>query len=111
VRRERALAVHGAQILRVPERDGTLSWRAVLKQLASLGIQSILIEGGAATAASALKEKAVDKILLFYAPKIIGGDGRVMIDSLGIKSANEALKVRRFAIVRSGEDILVTGYL
>ncbi|HEX2226071.1 MAG TPA: bifunctional diaminohydroxyphosphoribosylaminopyrimidine deaminase/5-amino-6-(5-phosphoribosylamino)uracil reductase RibD [Candidatus Binatia bacterium] len=111
VRRERALAAQGAQILRVPERDGTLSWRAVLNQLASLGIQSILIEGGAATAASALKEKAVDKILLFYAPKIIGGDGRVMIDRLGIRSANEALQVRRFAIARSGEDILLTGYL
>jgi diaminohydroxyphosphoribosylaminopyrimidine deaminase/5-amino-6-(5-phosphoribosylamino)uracil reductase len=110
-RRARALAARGAKILRVVERHGKLSWRGVLKELAGLGVQSILIEGGAATAASALNEKAVDKVLLFYAPKIIGGDGRVMIDSLGIKSANKALKLRGLEIARSEEDIVVSGYL
>jgi diaminohydroxyphosphoribosylaminopyrimidine deaminase/5-amino-6-(5-phosphoribosylamino)uracil reductase len=110
-RRARALAARGARVLRVAERNGKLPWSTVLKQLASLGIQSVLIEGGAAIAASALKEKAVDKILFFYAPKIIGGDGRVMIDTLGIKAAKRALRLERLEVTRSGSDFMVSGYL
>jgi diaminohydroxyphosphoribosylaminopyrimidine deaminase/5-amino-6-(5-phosphoribosylamino)uracil reductase len=110
-RRAHPLAARGARILRVAQRNGKLSWRAVLKQLAALGVQSVLIEGGAVTAASALKEQAIDKILLFYAPKIIGGDGRVMIDSLGVKSLKKALQLRRVEVARSGDDIMVSGYL
>jgi diaminohydroxyphosphoribosylaminopyrimidine deaminase/5-amino-6-(5-phosphoribosylamino)uracil reductase len=110
-RRAGALAERGARILRVAERNGRLPWRAVLAQLAGLGIQSVLIEGGAAVAASALKEKAVDKILFFYAPKLIGGDGRVMIGALGIRSAGRPLMVRRLEVTRSGPDIVVSGYI
>jgi diaminohydroxyphosphoribosylaminopyrimidine deaminase / 5-amino-6-(5-phosphoribosylamino)uracil reductase len=110
-RRARALAARGAQVLRVAERDGKLPWSAVLQQLASLGIQSVLIEGGAAVAASALKEKAVDKVLFFYAPKIIGGDGQVMIEALGTKAAKRSLKLHRLEVKVSGGDIMVSGYL
>ena len=67
--------------------------------------------GGAATAGRALKAKAVDKILFFYAPKIIGGDGRAMIDGLGIKSVKKSLTVKRLKTDRAGDDIIVSGYL
>jgi diaminohydroxyphosphoribosylaminopyrimidine deaminase/5-amino-6-(5-phosphoribosylamino)uracil reductase len=110
-RRVRALAARGALVLRLAERHGKFPWSAVLRKLASLEIQSVLIEGGAAIAASALREKAVDKVLFFYAPKIIGGDGRAMIESLGIKSAKSALKIARLEVMRSGPDIMVSGYL
>jgi diaminohydroxyphosphoribosylaminopyrimidine deaminase/5-amino-6-(5-phosphoribosylamino)uracil reductase len=110
-RRARALAATGARVLRVPERNGFVSWRALLKQLASLGILSVLIEGGAVTAASALKEKAVDKVLFFFAPKIIGGDGKAMIAGLGIKKASRSIQLKGMDVRRSGADIMVSGYL
>ena len=97
--------------MRLAERNGKITWRAVLKGLARQGIQSVIIEGGAATAARALKAKAVDKILFFYAPKIIGGDGRAMIDGLGIKSVKKSLTVKRLKTDRAGDDIIVSGYL
>jgi diaminohydroxyphosphoribosylaminopyrimidine deaminase/5-amino-6-(5-phosphoribosylamino)uracil reductase len=109
--RARALEARGARVLRLPESNGKLSWSAILKELALLGIQSVLIEGGAAIAASALKEKAVDKILFFYAPKIIGGDGRVMIDGLGTKSAKKSLELQLIEVARSGGDVMISGYL
>jgi diaminohydroxyphosphoribosylaminopyrimidine deaminase/5-amino-6-(5-phosphoribosylamino)uracil reductase len=107
----RALEARGARVLRLPDRHGKFAWSAILKKLASLEIQSVLIEGGAAVAASALKADAVDKILFFYAPKIIGGDGRVMIAGLGIQSADKSLKLNRLQTRRSGVDIMVSGYL
>jgi len=71
----------------------------------------VMIEGGATTAASALKEKVVDKIVFYYAPKILGGDGRAMIDALGIRRVKQALRIQRMEVERSGTDLLVTGYL
>jgi diaminohydroxyphosphoribosylaminopyrimidine deaminase/5-amino-6-(5-phosphoribosylamino)uracil reductase len=109
--RIRALEARGAKVLRLTERNGKIPWSAILKGLARLAIQSVLIEGGAATAASALSGRAVDKILFFYAPKIIGGDGRVMIDGLGTKSVKKSLRVERLEVTQAGGDVVVSGYL
>jgi len=109
--RVRALEARGAKVLRLAERGGKIPWGAILKVLARQGIQSLMIEGGAATAAAALKDNAVDKVLFFYAPKIIGGDGRVMIEGLGTQSVKESLPVRRLEFAKSGSDIVVSGYL
>jgi len=87
-----------------------IPWRPLLKKLASDGTVSILIEGGAAVAASALKAKVVDKVMFFYTPKLIGGDGKPRLDGLAVRRVKNALQVERMTIERSGEDILVTAY-
>jgi diaminohydroxyphosphoribosylaminopyrimidine deaminase / 5-amino-6-(5-phosphoribosylamino)uracil reductase len=107
----RALESLGATVWRLPLREGAVPWIAVLKKLAKMGIVSVLIEGGAITAAGALKEKVVDKMLLFYAPKLLGGDARYMIDSLGIQRIRQSVALRRLKIQKSGTDLLVSGYL
>jgi len=107
----RALAARGVQIWRFRLRRGMIPWGPLLKKLARLGILSVMIEGGAAVAASALQAKAVDKILIFYAPKIIGGDGRAMVDGLKIRRVHAALPVLRMSMGKSGKDVLLSGYL
>jgi diaminohydroxyphosphoribosylaminopyrimidine deaminase/5-amino-6-(5-phosphoribosylamino)uracil reductase len=110
-RKVRALEALGAKVWRFPAVRGQVVWNTFLKRLGELGIISVLVEGGAGVAASALRQRAVDKVLFFYAPKIFGGDGRVMIDSLGIDRVNQALAVGRLQVQKSGGDVLVTGYL
>jgi diaminohydroxyphosphoribosylaminopyrimidine deaminase/5-amino-6-(5-phosphoribosylamino)uracil reductase len=107
----RALVALKAQVWRFPLERGRIPWRPLLKILARLGILSVMIEGGAAIAASAIRAKVVDKVLFFYAPKIIGGDGRVMIDGLGVQRMRAALPVKRLSIKKLGNDFLVSGYL
>ena len=107
----RSLEARGAQVWKFPLRSGEIPWMAVLRKLAGSGIVSVMIEGGATVAASALRAKIVDKVIFFYAPKILGGDGRVMIDGLGIRRVDRSLRVRRLTFRKSGEDLLVSGYL
>ncbi len=109
-RKLRALETVGVQVWQFSLRRGEVHWSSLLRRLAASGIVSLLVEGGATVAASALKARAVDKILFFYAPKILG-DGRVMIDSLNIRRMTRALRVQRLAVRRSGSDLLVSGYL
>jgi diaminohydroxyphosphoribosylaminopyrimidine deaminase/5-amino-6-(5-phosphoribosylamino)uracil reductase len=110
-RKVRALESLGVKVWKFPARAGEIPWRAFLERLADLGIVSVLVEGGAKVASSALRQRAADKVMFFYAPKIIGGDGRVMIDSLGINRVSHSLAVHRIQVEKSGGDVLVTGYI
>jgi len=107
----RALEKLGVVVWCLPEHNGQVVWLPLLRKLASIGAVTLLIEGGAAVAASALKSKVVDKLELFYAPKFVGGDGRAMIASLGIAKMAGALTLQRVKLRRSGEDILLSAYL
>lgn len=109
--RIRALQARGAQVWRLPAQHGRLAWRPLLKKLARFGVVHVMIEGGAAVAASALRAGIVDKVWFFYAAKIIGGDGRPMIDGLGVKRVRAAIQFKRVEISNSDGDIVVCGYL
>ncbi|MGH7812115.1 MAG: RibD family protein, partial [Candidatus Binatia bacterium] len=107
----RAIRARGAQVWRLPARHDQVAWLPLLKRLAKIGIVSVMIEGGAAVAASAFKHRVVDKFVFFYAPKLVGGDGQAMIDSLAIGKMARAISLRVLDIRRSGSDIVVTGSL
>jgi diaminohydroxyphosphoribosylaminopyrimidine deaminase/5-amino-6-(5-phosphoribosylamino)uracil reductase len=107
----RALEKLGAEVWRFPLRNGGVPLQSVLKKMAERGMASVMIEGGAATAARALAEKAVDKICFFYAPKIVGGNGVSMIGGLGIRKMNRSRHVKNLEGEKVGQDLLVTGYL
>jgi len=110
-RKIRLLQARGAQVWKFSLHKGRIPWAAVLKKLAGLEITSVLVEGGATVAASALKERAVDKVVFFYAPKILGGDGQPMIGTLGIRRVSEAIGIQRLQVSKSGSDLMISGYL
>lgn len=110
-RKVEALRNLGAQVWQLPGYEGRIRWMPILKKLGAMGVVSVMIEGGATTARWALAEKIVDKIFFFYAPKILGGDGRVMIDALGIKRMNRSIRVQKMTVKNSGSDLLVSGYV
>lgn len=111
VRKAKAIEQTGARVLRLSGRGKGIPFASLLKTLGRMGLLSVMIEGGAAVAARALAEGAVDKVHLFYGPKIIGGDGRSMVDSLGIRSMKRCKMISDVEITRFGQDLMVTGYL
>jgi diaminohydroxyphosphoribosylaminopyrimidine deaminase/5-amino-6-(5-phosphoribosylamino)uracil reductase len=101
----------GIQVWTFPAPKGTIPFRYLLRRLGRVGITSVMIEGGAITASRAISEKVVDKVLCFYAPKVIGGDGLPMVGSLGVVRMSRCYKVRDTKVRKVGEDVLVTAYL
>lgn len=80
--------------------------------LYSLGFLSVLWECGGTLAARAITEGAVQKILAFIAPKIIGGSTAPSpVGDLGLTSMTEALSLERVRWRPVGSDCLVEGYL
>lgn len=101
----------GAQVLTCDEREGRVDLKDMLKRLGSRGIQSILLEGGRSLASSALQDGLIDKFLLFYAPKILGGeDGFGLFAGKGIKKMDCAVKLKDIAVRHFGDDLMVEAY-
>jgi diaminohydroxyphosphoribosylaminopyrimidine deaminase/5-amino-6-(5-phosphoribosylamino)uracil reductase len=68
-----ALEKAGAEVLLLPARRGRIAIAAVLTALAERGIQSVLVEGGAEVHGGFIRERLVDRVALFVAPRLIGG--------------------------------------
>jgi diaminohydroxyphosphoribosylaminopyrimidine deaminase/5-amino-6-(5-phosphoribosylamino)uracil reductase len=101
-----------AEVLIVPERDGRVDLQALIQQLGEIEITSVLLEGGAEVNASALKAGIVDKVMVFIAPKLIGGSvAPGPIGGSGIEDLSEAVSLKDISVTRVVEDILVTGRL
>ena len=76
------------------------------------GFLSVLWECGGNLAASAIAQGAVQKVLAFIAPKIIGGTtAPTPVGDLGFTTMNEALSLERVQWRSVGSDCLLEGYL
>ena len=109
-RKRKAFERLGATVWCLPCRGGFIPLKSVLKRLGDMGVVKVMIEGGATTASRALREKVVDKLLCFYAPKLIGGDGRAMLGSLGVRKMSQCWSLERTEVKKFASDILITGY-
>ncbi|HUL15518.1 MAG TPA: bifunctional diaminohydroxyphosphoribosylaminopyrimidine deaminase/5-amino-6-(5-phosphoribosylamino)uracil reductase RibD [Terriglobales bacterium] len=70
--RARQLQEAGAEVVRVSAVRGMLDLRAVVRELGKREILNVLLEAGPTLNGAALKAEIVDKLVLFYAPKLAG---------------------------------------
>lgn len=108
--KKKELETRGVRVERIaPAVDGRPEFHAILRRLGQLEITSLMIEGGAVVNATALASGVVDKVFLYYAPRIMAASGAVpFIASLG--QAGE-IQVKDLRLHRFGEDLAVEGYL
>jgi diaminohydroxyphosphoribosylaminopyrimidine deaminase/5-amino-6-(5-phosphoribosylamino)uracil reductase len=91
---------------------GQVNLKALMENLAKRGVTSILLEGGPTLNAGALQEGLVDRLLFFFAPKIIGG-GKAppAVGGEGVQKIMDAKAVKILRTRRMGPDLLVEGAL
>jgi len=111
--RKRELENLGLRVEQVPygQADGRPDLAEVMRRLGKSGIASVLIEGGATVNWTALSSGVVDKLFLFYAPKILGEGAVPFAANVGGAHAHLALAARRLRLHQFGEDFAVEGYL
>jgi diaminohydroxyphosphoribosylaminopyrimidine deaminase / 5-amino-6-(5-phosphoribosylamino)uracil reductase len=110
--RKRELEKLGLRVERVGERtDGRPDLGEVMRHLAKYDITSVLIEGGATLNWTALSSGVVDKLFLFYAPKVMGEGAVPFVATPEHGHAHVVLTPRSIRLHRFGEDFAVEGYL
>jgi diaminohydroxyphosphoribosylaminopyrimidine deaminase/5-amino-6-(5-phosphoribosylamino)uracil reductase len=86
--------------------------RAVIQRLGARELNNVIIEGGAAVNWAALSAGIVDKVFLYYAPKILGGGASIPFAlGAGFRKMDDAAYLRGLELHRFGEDFAVEGYL
>ena len=104
--RAEALAAAGAEVLLCDAVNGRVSLKDLLGKLGQQGIASVLLEGGSELNAAMLAEGLVDRVLLFVAPLLIGGDAKGLVGG-ETPALADALRLTSLSVRRSGADILV----
>ena len=98
----------GAAVLPVRARGSRVDLPSAWRALAGAGVNEVLVEGGGTLGAGLLRAGLVDRLELFLAPVLIGGDGAAVLDSLGIRKLAGAPRLEWLATRRVGSDLHLT---
>jgi diaminohydroxyphosphoribosylaminopyrimidine deaminase / 5-amino-6-(5-phosphoribosylamino)uracil reductase len=85
--------------------------KETLKILGKQSISSLLIEGGGEVNASFMNQKLVDKVVLYLAPKLIGGKhAPTFLEGEGIDKMGQAIGFSSVELSKIGPDYKFIGY-
>lgn len=102
----------GIEVLVIKKKNNRVDLNDLMTVLGELGIDSVLLEGGAALAYSALEAGVVNKVQVYVAPKLIGGEqAKTPIGGDGVSRLQDAFKLSDLNVRRIGEDIVLEGDL
>ena len=107
-RRDKAISL-GATVMQLPsDVDGRVDLAALLGELVTSGIASVMVEGGATLITGFFKAQLVDRLAVCIAPKILG-DGVEAIGDLGIRDLARSLTLADTAVEPYGVDLILSG--
>ncbi len=102
----------GARIVTSAVSGGRVALDGLMGRLGAMGVTSLLIEGGSRVIASAFREKIVDKIFFFYAPKLAGGnDGFAICTGAGPDRMDQCIPIKDIEVQCFENDVMISGYL
>ena len=107
--RARTLQRAGVEVVRVASRSGHVDLHTVIRELGKREILNVLLEAGAELNGAALQAGIVDKMILFYAPKIMGTGG-VPMARIPSRWFPKSPVLKNLTVEKSGRDFVVTGY-
>jgi diaminohydroxyphosphoribosylaminopyrimidine deaminase / 5-amino-6-(5-phosphoribosylamino)uracil reductase len=86
--------------------------KELLSRLGEEGITSVYVEGGQRVNASFIKIKAVNRIITYLSPKLIGGDDAPgMLGDLQVMNLDNAYQLQFESFEQIGDDIKITSTL
>ncbi|MBW1678675.1 MAG: bifunctional diaminohydroxyphosphoribosylaminopyrimidine deaminase/5-amino-6-(5-phosphoribosylamino)uracil reductase RibD [Deltaproteobacteria bacterium] len=101
----------GGKVVVIPSRN-RVGFNLLMEALGKEEITSVLIEGGSQINTSALQEGIVDKVVLFYAPRIMGGkEAPLIVGGEGVSKVEDAFLLHRIRTRRFGDDVMIEGYI
>ncbi|MGB6406875.1 MAG: bifunctional diaminohydroxyphosphoribosylaminopyrimidine deaminase/5-amino-6-(5-phosphoribosylamino)uracil reductase RibD [Planococcus donghaensis] len=83
----------------------------VVRTLGEKGISSLFIEGGGTINAAFLENDLIDKVVFYFAPKLVGGKlAPTFIEGTGVEWMKDAIELRDGEFSKVGKDFKFTGY-
>jgi diaminohydroxyphosphoribosylaminopyrimidine deaminase/5-amino-6-(5-phosphoribosylamino)uracil reductase len=90
-----------------PDGNGRVFLPSVVEALGKRDVQDLLLEGGPTLAWSAVRQGVVDRLVLYLAPKLIGGGAPGVLEGPGISTLSQALELEITEAGAIGRDLKV----
>jgi diaminohydroxyphosphoribosylaminopyrimidine deaminase / 5-amino-6-(5-phosphoribosylamino)uracil reductase len=98
----------GADLLVFDAEGGRVPLGSLLASLGKRDVQTVLLEGGPTLGWSAVREGLVDRLVLFLAPKLLGGERAPgVLGGEGFAPVGQAVRLRVTDVSMVGEDLMV----
>lgn len=98
----------GIQILCLPDEEGHVDLKRLVRELGVRKIDSIFLEGGGCLNDSALRSGIVQEVKVFVAPKLFGGEkAKTPVTGRGVELPSEAIEMSLKKVSQIGEDLLL----
>jgi len=105
-----ALRQTGVEVLVLDGPDGRVDLVALLEELGRREVQHLLLEGGSGLNNAMLRDSLIDRVMIFIAPKLVGGnDGFGIFSGAGVSRLADALTLTDVRSSRFEDDILIEG--
>jgi diaminohydroxyphosphoribosylaminopyrimidine deaminase/5-amino-6-(5-phosphoribosylamino)uracil reductase len=101
------LSKMGVRVITLRTREGHIPPGEILGELAVMGANYVLVEGGAGLISSFIASGCADEAAFFTAPKLMGNGVRVT--KFQISSMDSAVKIKNFRVKAVGADFLMRG--
>jgi len=88
-----------------------INLKALLEHLAKRGLNDVLVESGAQLSGAFIEQNLVNELILYQAPKLMGGDGKNLVEMPSISRLNQAKALTISDIRMVGGDIRITSQL
>ncbi|HDR4371228.1 bifunctional diaminohydroxyphosphoribosylaminopyrimidine deaminase/5-amino-6-(5-phosphoribosylamino)uracil reductase RibD [Bacillus cereus] len=109
-KKKKALENAGVKVF-VTSGEKHINLHEMLDVLGQKGVSSLLIEGGGEVNASFIENKLMDKLILYVAPKIIGGKlAPSFVEGTGITKMQDAIEFKDISFTQVGKDYRFIGY-
>jgi diaminohydroxyphosphoribosylaminopyrimidine deaminase/5-amino-6-(5-phosphoribosylamino)uracil reductase len=107
--RREAWRTRGAEVVVLDDAGaGLIPLRDLFRELGKRDVQHVLMEGGPTIAWEAVREWMVDRVVLFFAPILVGGQGAPsLLMGGGTATIGDAISLRILEVARVGSDLKV----
>lgn len=99
----------GVEVWDCDDNNGIVDLQDIARRCGAAGMTQVIVEGGRTLAASALAAGSIDDVMIYVAPRFLGGDGIASVGDLGIEQLEATPQLSAVRTRRLGEDLLVTG--
>ncbi len=87
--------------------QGRVNLSDLFSQLGAMEYTRVLVEGGAALASSLIEQRHLDELLLFVAPKLLGGQSLDLFSELRVEALDKAPRFEISEVMPYGEDLMI----